>query len=139
MSAAFLSNPTISYDYPSRVMKPMERSARGLSEHSNSPDIFGLGEFEFSDLLDVVNPLQHLPGVAPVYRASTGDTISTAARLAGGALLGGPVGFAIAAIDAGIAALTGEDIGGHVVSFLTDTQVDFQRATASYSKAQAAY
>ena len=50
----------------------------------------GLG---FGDLLDVINPLQHLPVVGTIYRALTGDTMSEAARMAGGALYGGPFGI----------------------------------------------
>ncbi|WP_417669145.1 hypothetical protein [Roseibium sp.] len=52
----------------------------------------------FGDLLDIINPLQHIPGVAEVYRAVTGDQMSDGARYAGNALyglaLGGPLGLA---------------------------------------------
>ncbi|HEV7371081.1 MAG TPA: hypothetical protein VGO20_18420, partial [Arenibaculum sp.] len=48
----------------------------------------------FWDLLDVINPLQHIPVVGTIYRALTGDEISTPARVAGGTLYGGVVGFA---------------------------------------------
>ncbi|MEC7538792.1 MAG: hypothetical protein VYB59_16055, partial [Pseudomonadota bacterium] len=47
-----------------------------------------------ADLIDMINPLQHIPVVSSIYRAITGDEISPAARLAGGALFGGPIGFA---------------------------------------------
>src|SRR3546814_5593745 len=50
------------------------------------------GELTFSDLLDLVNPLQHIPGVAQVYRAVTGDAIKPAVKIVGGALFGGPIG-----------------------------------------------
>src|SRR3546814_10903188 len=46
------------------------------------------GELTFSDLLDLVNPLQHIPGVAQVYSAVTGDAIKTAVKNVGGALFG---------------------------------------------------
>lgn len=35
--------------------------------------------FDLTDLLDVVNPLQHIPGVNLLYRELTGDTITQVA------------------------------------------------------------
>ncbi len=59
----------------------------------------GAGQgLQFSDIIDVVNPLQHIPGVSELYRALTNDQISEGARFAGNALygvaLGGPIGLA---------------------------------------------
>jgi hypothetical protein len=55
--------------------------------------------FGFKDFLDVINPLQHIPGISELYRAISGDEISDGARYSGNALyglaLGGPVGFSI--------------------------------------------
>lgn len=47
----------------------------------------------FGDILDIANPLQHIPIVSNIYRALTGDAISTPARIIGGTLFGGPIGF----------------------------------------------
>ena len=58
----------------------------------------------FGDALDLVNPLQHLPVVSTLYRKITGDVISPAMDLAGGALFGGPLGAALAAVGLGIKA-----------------------------------
>ena len=43
-------------------------------------------------LWSVLNPLQHLPVVGMIYRAATGDEIPPAAKIAGSALFGGPIG-----------------------------------------------
>ncbi|PVB62709.1 hypothetical protein [Labrenzia sp. 011] len=55
------------------------------------------GSFNFGDFLDVINPLQHIPGIAELYRSVTNDQISDDARKAGNAFygfaLGGPVGL----------------------------------------------
>jgi hypothetical protein len=55
----------------------------------------------FGTLLDAVNPLQHVPGVAQGYRALTGDKTSDGASLAGkvaiGAAVAGPIGMAAGA------------------------------------------
>ena len=57
-----------------------------------APWLFGADGFNFLDLLDVINPLQHIPFVSTLYRALTGDTIAPASRVAGGAPFGGPIG-----------------------------------------------
>lgn len=55
----------------------------------------------FAEMIDVANPLQHVPLVGDVYREMTGDKISDGARLGGhvaiGAIAGGPVGAIIGA------------------------------------------
>lgn len=53
----------------------------------------------FGELVDTVNPLQHVPGVSQAYRAITKDKISNGAKFAGhvglGAAVAGPVGAAV--------------------------------------------
>ncbi|MBB3268583.1 hypothetical protein FHW79_006258 [Azospirillum sp. OGB3] len=71
---------------------------------------------DFGDLLDAVNPLQHLPGVSQVYRHATGDDIGLPARLAGGFLFGGPIGLLGSAAMAAFEAVTGDDPLGHLVT-----------------------
>jgi hypothetical protein len=72
--------------------------------------------FGFSDLLDVVNPLQHLPVVSAVYRVGTDDDIGTIPRLLGGLLFGGPIGLIAAAVNVAIHAISGRDLAGHVTA-----------------------
>ncbi len=72
----------------------------------------------FKDVLDSVNPLQQVPGVGAVYRASTGDSVSPAAKIAGGALFGGPIGAIIGAVDAVVEMATGSDTGAHLAAAL---------------------
>lgn len=58
---------------------------------------FGDDGLTFGDLIDVVNPLHHIPLLGNLYRKLTGDTIDPAIRVAGGALFGGPLGAGFAA------------------------------------------
>ncbi|GHD39608.1 hypothetical protein GCM10017083_01640 [Thalassobaculum fulvum] len=74
----------------------------------------------FGDFLDVINPLQHLPVVGTIYRALTGDTIGEAARMAGGALYGGPLGVIGALANVVVEREAGQDIGGAAMAWLTD-------------------
>lgn len=71
----------------------------------------------FADqLLDIINPLQHIPIVSTVYRALTGDEIAGPARLIGGALFGGPIGFAAATANLVLEQATGNDLAGHALA-----------------------
>lgn len=55
----------------------------------------------FGDILvDIVNPLQHIPVVGQIYRAVTGDEIEPASQVAGGVLFGGPIGGLISLASA---------------------------------------
>lgn len=80
----------------------------------DGPGLFGEDGFDFDDVLDVINPLQHIPIISTLYRAATGDTIAAGPRMAGGALFGGVFGFMSAAVNAAIEEETGHDIGDHV-------------------------
>src|SRR3954463_16132023 len=53
----------------------------------------------FGEFLSALNPLQHIPIVGPIYRAITGDPLAPAARVLGGALLGGPLGLIASAAN----------------------------------------
>jgi hypothetical protein len=47
----------------------------------------------FWDVVDIINPLQHIPIINLLYRELTGDEINGAAQIAGGGLYGGLVGI----------------------------------------------
>ena len=81
--------------------------------------LFGETGPSFGDLLDVVNPLQHLPLVGTIYRALTGDELSDGARLAGGALYGGPIGLVAAMANLGVREATGRNLGEIAMAALT--------------------
>jgi hypothetical protein len=55
----------------------------------------------FGEMLDVLNPLHHVPGVSQIYRAATDDKISDGAKFLGhvgvGAAVAGPIGAAAGA------------------------------------------
>jgi hypothetical protein len=71
------------------------------------------GYFGWEDFLDVINPLQHIPIVAQIYRAVTGDQINGAAELIGSLPLGplGIIGTMGAVADLAVKDTSGKDIG----------------------------
>ncbi len=64
-----------------------------------TPDV----TMSFGDVLDMLNPLQHIPVVSAVYRAATGETINPVSRIAGDSLYGGVLGVASAVLSTFIA------------------------------------
>ncbi|MCC7035974.1 MAG: hypothetical protein IT560_01580 [Alphaproteobacteria bacterium] len=71
-------------------------------------------------IIDVINPLQHIPVISTIYRNITGDEINPLARVAGDALYGGAIGAAVGIVDVAVESKTGKDIGGNVMAMLTD-------------------
>ena len=94
--------------------------------------------FSFADLLDIVNPLQHIPVVSTLYRSITGDGIGTPEKIAGDTLYGGLVGFFASLADTAFKEITGKDVGDTVLAFLTGDDAPVQTAAASEKPAQVA-
>jgi hypothetical protein len=83
--------------------------------------LFGDDGLSFTDVLDLVNPLQHIPVVGNVYRELTGDTLAPGIRVAGGALFGGPLGAALSV--AGLVIDSARDDGATDMPDPADTAV----------------
>jgi hypothetical protein len=96
--------------------------------------------FSFHDLLDALNPLQHIPVIGTIYRQMTGDTIGNAARVAGDGLYGGVIGVIAGLVDVNVLETTGQDIGEHIIATLggDDEPTAPQTITAGTTNAQTA-
>jgi len=70
----------------------------------------------FEQLVDTVNPLQHIPGVGTTYRAVTNDAVSPLSAMAGGFLFGGPLGLAAGAAGSFLELVTGKGLAQHAVA-----------------------
>lgn len=96
---------------------------------------WGKDGFGFDDLIDMVNPLQHIPVLSNFYRALTGDDIGVGPRLIGAAAIGGPLGFATAAVGAMI---EHDPMEGTVITALDSTgQLTAKQASRNYNKTNA--
>lgn len=101
----------------------------------DGPVLFGEEEPSFWDLLDIVNPLQHIPIVGAIYRDITGDKIGGLAKMAGGFLFGGPIGAAAAAVDTTVLVASGKDLGSHTMAlFSGDSDDDSKTMLADAQK-----
>jgi hypothetical protein len=83
---------------PSSI-EPADQIARTGQSSGEKFQPFGSNGFTFADLIDIINPLQHIPILSNIYRKLSGDTIDPAARIAGGTLFGGPIGAALAVAE----------------------------------------
>ncbi|MEM7169126.1 MAG: hypothetical protein AAF530_03100 [Pseudomonadota bacterium] len=95
-----------------------ERGLRDLGPGGPSADL------TFGDLLDVANPLHHIPGIASVYREITGDEIGGPARMIGSMIYGGPMGLLVSMANIVSEETSGKDLGAHVMAFATGGDVD---------------
>lgn len=94
-------------------------------------------EGSFADLIDVINPLQHIPVVGQIYRAITGDSMGTPANILGSIIFGGPVGFLASIGSTLLAQITGGDAGDQLLASLTGSSgaVSATEVSARYSGA----
>lgn len=101
-------------------------SALGASDTPNGQQQAATDDdgFTFWDVLDIINPLQHIPGVSTIYREVTGDQIGDVARIAGATLFGGPIGLALAGADYALKETTGGHLDEHALAMINGTTID---------------
>jgi hypothetical protein len=104
--------------------------------HHEGFEAFGEDGPTFFDILDIINPLQHIPIVSTLYREVTGDEIDPVPRVAGGALFGGLIGAVASLVNVVIDELTGSDIGEHVLAlFEGDAEAEPDTPAAEIARA----
>ena len=103
----------VKVDEPDTVASAAEVQAEAKADGKTTDD--GL---TFADVLDTINPLQHLPIIGTIYRELTGSTLSPTARIIGGGIYGGPLGVVLSMVDATIEEGTGRDIGSNMLAMV---------------------
>jgi hypothetical protein len=99
---------------------------------------FGKDGFSFKALLDVINPLQHIPIVSGAYRLITGEEIGFVPRVLGGALFGGPIGLIAGLVNAIVKEASGQDLGETALALATDDASSYVAAKPNADPAQTA-
>lgn len=79
--------------------------------------------FGFSDIVDIINPLQHIPVVSNLYQSATGDTMGAIAQIVGGAIFGGPVGALVSTGMVAYKAAKESEASGDTNNFLDGTTI----------------
>jgi hypothetical protein len=104
--------------------------ATGLAGPTTADDRGNIKAFDdedgpsFSDLLDVINPLQHIPVINTIYQHLTGDKEGAVADVVGGALWGGLIGLGAAVANLVVEDTTGKTVGDHVYALFSDDDKD---------------
>lgn len=90
--------------------------------------------FGFGDLLDIVNPFQHLPVISNIYRDLTGDSIGGLANVVGGTIFGGPVGGGVALANEVVKSDTGKTITEHAFNAVETSSGQASLVAEKYEK-----
>jgi hypothetical protein len=122
VAAQVSAGPPRSINVPdSKRVKTEKKAEKNFNLWENS-------KMGFGDFVDIINPLQHIPIVATIYRNRTGDTLGFASRVIGGALWGRIGGFVSGAVNGVVNWLTGKDIGDHIYSAFFGNSGESQRS-----------
>jgi len=89
------------------------------SQKSDGLKSDGQGEGFFHHLLDVINPLQHLPVIGTIYRAITGEHIGPVEKVMGDTLYGGLWGAASSVADLAFEGVTGKSLEDTVLGWFS--------------------
>lgn len=100
---------------------PRVQPSRGAPEHADDQPL------SFWDVLDVINPFQHIPMVNAIYR-----------ELIGATAVGGPIGCAAAIAENLLSEATGKDFGEHAMAAFSGSGADTQFAVAQPADAEPA-
>lgn len=133
------TDSSFSFQYSDHIADSIasDRQA-GKAEGGKELKMFAEDEPSFWDLLDVINPLQHIPVISNIYRDLTGDQIGVGARLAGSTLFGGPIGLVASMVDCAIEEDTGKDMGGHMLALFQGDETAPEPGATQLAKAEPA-
>lgn len=94
------------------------QNALALAPNQTMDSTQGAQPFGFGDLLDMVNPLHHIPLVGSAYRELSGDQIRPVSRLIGGSVFGGLAGLASGIVNIIAEEETGRDVAGNALHYM---------------------
>jgi hypothetical protein len=92
---------------------------------SEAESFWGKDGFTFGDVVDMFNPLQHLPFVSKYYREHADDDACEGSKLIGGALFGGLFGGAAGVLssiaNSAVRHETHQDVSEHLLEIVDDS------------------
>ncbi len=128
---------TASVETPAGAQAERKAPVRPGRQKDDAPPFIPGEDLTFDDLIDIINPLHHLPVIGALYREFTGDEIKPALQIAGGALFGGPSGFVSSAFQVLFQEMTGDDILGNGMAMLGLKEPETRGGNASKGAAAA--
>lgn len=94
-------------------------SASPAKNGTPKPVVASSQALSFDDVLDTINPLNHIPIVSTIYQHAIGHQPSSASNIAGGVLMGGPLGFIVSLANEIYESATGSKFADQVYAALT--------------------
>ena len=102
------------------IHQPLQITIPPANAQSKPATTFWQGDSpSFKDVLDTLNPLQHIPVISSLYQSLTGDKPTPGAQIIGGALFGGALGLVGSVANTIVQTQTGTDIMGNITSAIT--------------------
>lgn len=129
---------TASIESPAAAQAERKAPVRPGRQKDDAPPFIPGEDLTFDDLIDIINPLHHLPVIGALYREFTGDEIKPALQIAGGTLFGGPSGFVSSAFQVLFQEMTGDDILGNGMALLGLKEPEARGSAASAASGEAA-
>ncbi len=105
-----------------QIQDYLSQFSRALTEKAGNKDepFWGKDGFNFADILDIVNPLQHIPVISKYYRELTHDEASEGSRMFGGLMFGGLTGgvngLVAALTNSAVRHETQQDLGDYLIT-----------------------
>ena len=116
---------------PAQKASAISATGTTASGTATTSDAANQQEGFFHHLLDVINPLQHLPVISTIYRAITGEHIGAVDKIVGDTLYGGLWGAVSSVADVAFEGFTGKSVEDTVISwFKGDSGSRVARITA---------
>ncbi len=92
---------------------------------SKEEDFWGSDGFTFGDLVDMFNPMHHMPVISNYYREQTNDDASEGSRIVGGllfgSLIGGVAGLVTSIANSAVRHETHHDLSEHIIDMAQDS------------------
>jgi len=112
-------------------VRASEAAANQATAAQGSEGFLGADGLTWRDVVDTLNPLEHIPFISTLFNEMTGHTPSAASQLAGGALIGGPLGFLASIANVIFQDQTGKGVGGSMLAALTGEEAEASTQLAS--------
>ena len=103
--------PSMLDGVPTYIPTPANVAATATAAKTNTHTWKDGGSFGFHDVIDTLNPLQHIPVVSTVYRWLTGDNPGNVAEVVGDGIYVGPVGIGVGFMSIALKEETGKGPG----------------------------
>ncbi len=117
---------------------PSQTSVEDKSSEQES--FWGKDGFTFGDVIDMINPMHHMPVISKYYREQTEDDASEGSRFIGGVLFGGLIGgvagLVTSVANAAVRHETHQDVSEQLLAIAEESINEFTSSENELSKTE---